>query len=77
LLVACSGPATIRPLLLACIAIDATDVLSAHLSFLAGLFTAAETGSLKLTAIAALVPELLALGLLSLRSGQWQLKTSD
>ena len=51
----------IKTLLIACIAIDATDILSAHLSSMAGLFNEAETLSLKLTAVAALVPESLAL----------------
>jgi hypothetical protein len=58
---------TVRSLLLACVAIDATDIVSAHLSGVAGLFNASETWSLKLTAIAALVPELMALVLLTLR----------
>lgn len=58
---------TVQPLLLACAAIDATDIISAHLSGVAGLFSASETWSLKLTAIAALVPELMALVLLTIR----------
>jgi hypothetical protein len=56
----------VKTLLLACIVIDATDVVSAHLSGAAGLFSASETWSLKLTAIAALVPELTALVLLAI-----------
>jgi hypothetical protein len=66
-IVASANPNTIRTLLLACIAIDATDILSAHLSGVAGLFNASETWSLKLTAIAALVPEAIALALLIVR----------
>lgn len=69
-LVIFSGNATIRPLLLACIAIDSTDILSAHLSGAAGLFNAADTWNLKLTAIPALVLEVLALALISLRLKQ-------
>lgn len=67
LLVLLATPSTIRPLLLACIAIDMTDVLSAHLSGVSGLFTAADTWHLKLTAIAALVPECIALAIISWR----------
>lgn len=60
ILVACSNQATIRVLLLACIAIDMTDIWSAHLSGLAGLFSESDTWALKFTAIAALIPELAA-----------------
>ncbi|MEO1373743.1 MAG: hypothetical protein AAFW70_05340 [Cyanobacteria bacterium J06635_10] len=65
--VASANKSTVKTLLLACVAIDFTDVLSAHLSGVAGLFNPAETLSLKLTAIAALVPEIMALVLLTLR----------
>ncbi|MGF1459454.1 MAG: hypothetical protein ACFBSG_10555 [Leptolyngbyaceae cyanobacterium] len=58
---------TVRGLLWACIAIDTTDILSAHLGYLGGLFTAREAWLLKFAAIAALVPEAIALGLLVLR----------
>jgi hypothetical protein len=51
-------------LLLACMAIDATDVLSAQLSGVAGLFNVDDTRSLQLTAIVALVLEMIALVLL-------------
>lgn len=64
-LVGFANPTTVKTLLIACVAIDFTDILSAHLGGLAGLFDAAETWSLKLTAIAALIPELAALGLLA------------
>ncbi|NJM67913.1 MAG: hypothetical protein HC851_20705 [Acaryochloris sp. RU_4_1] len=67
ILVATANPSTVKTLLLACVAIDSTDVLSAHLSGTAGLFHADETWSLKLTAIAALIPELIALVLLTIR----------
>ena len=63
-IVAFTDRSVVRTLLFACIAIDATDILSAHLSGLAGLFNASETWSLKLTAIAALIPEAIALALL-------------
>ena len=59
--VACANKNTVKTFLLACVAIDVTDILSAHLSGAAGLFNTAETWSLKLTAISALVPELIAL----------------
>lgn len=66
-LVATAGPAMIRTLLVACIAIDATDILSAWLGGRAGLFDPAATLSLMTTAIAALVPESLALLLIARR----------
>lgn len=69
-LVASANKSTVKTLLLACVAIDVTDIVSAHLSGTAGLFNAAETRSLKLTAIAALVPELTALLLLTVRKTQ-------
>ena len=65
--VASSDKNTVKKLLLACIAIDFTDILSAHLSSMAGLFNTSETWSLKLTAILALVPEIMALILLIIR----------
>jgi hypothetical protein len=64
IIVAIADRRTVRTLLLACIAIDITDVVSAHLSGVAGLFDASETRSLQLTAIAALVPETIALVLI-------------
>jgi hypothetical protein len=54
----------VSTLLLACMAIDATDVVSAQLSGVAGLFNLADTRSLQLTAIIALVLETIALVLL-------------
>jgi hypothetical protein len=66
-LVVTARPATLRPLLIACIVIDATDILSAWLAGRAGLFDAADTWGLMTTAIAALVPESLALWLISRR----------
>lgn len=65
-IVAFANRSNLKTLLLACVAIDATDILSAHLSGAAGLFDPSETWSLKLTAIAALVPELTALFLLTI-----------
>ncbi|AFY91729.1 hypothetical protein [Chamaesiphon minutus] len=67
ILVAIADLSTVKTLLLACIAIDATDVISAYLSGAAGLFNASETRSLQLTAIAALVPESIAFVLLTMR----------
>lgn len=68
-LVAFSGKDRVRNLLLACILIDSGDILSAHLSGVAGLFNQSEVWSLKLTAIIALIPESIAT-LLILRSGE-------
>jgi hypothetical protein len=67
LLVVLATRNTIRPLLLACIAIDVTDVLSAHLAGESGLFNSEQTWSLKITAFAALVPEAIALALIMRR----------
>jgi hypothetical protein len=61
LLVIAARPAWLQPLLLACIAIDCTDIVSAWLSGRAGLFSPADTLGLMGTAVAALVPEVLAL----------------
>lgn len=72
-LVALANKSSIKTLLLACVVIDFTDILSAHLSGAAGLFNASETWSLKLTAIAALVPEITALALLTFRRRQEQI----
>lgn len=72
-LVASANKSTLKILLLACVAIDFTDILSAHLSGAAGLFNASETWSLKFTAIAALVPEITALALLTFRKTQEQI----
>ncbi len=69
-----SNQATIKVLLCACIAIDMTDIWSAHLSGLEGLFSSTDTWSLKLTAIAALLPESAALALIMRRPSQIQEK---
>jgi hypothetical protein len=66
-LVVTARPAMLRPLLIACIVIDATDILSAWLAGRAGLFDGPDTLGLMTTAIAALVPEVLALWLLAQR----------
>lgn len=62
-LVVLARPAWLLPLLLACTAIDCTDIASAWLSGAAGQFDESETLGLMTTAIAALVPETLALWL--------------
>ncbi|OYQ63544.1 hypothetical protein B9G53_16330 [Pseudanabaena sp. SR411] len=72
ILVVFSNQATIKVLLFACIAIDMTDIWSAHLSGLEGLFSETDTWSLKLTAIAALLPESIALALIMRNSSQTQ-----
>ena len=74
ILVAFADKNTIKTLLLACISIDFTDILSAHLSGMAGLFNTAETWSLKLTAIAALIPEITALILITFRKKSEKIK---
>jgi hypothetical protein len=76
ILVVIADRQTVMTLLLACIAIDATDVVSAHLSSVVGLFDAAETRSLQLTAIAALIPETISLALLVFRNTSEQIKVS-
>ncbi len=77
LLVATANKNTVRTFLLACIAIDIIDIVSAQLSGAAGLFSAAETWSLKLTAIIALVPELIAISLLNIHQPQEHLPTQE
>ena len=65
LLVITSSRATLRPLLVACVAIDTTDIISALLAGAAGQFDFAQTLGLMSTAIAALLPECAALWLMS------------
>jgi hypothetical protein len=64
LLVVLARPAWLQQLLIALIVIDATDILSALLSGVAGQYDSQQTLGLMTTAIAALVPEGLALLLL-------------
>jgi hypothetical protein len=61
IIVAIADRHTVRTLLLACMAIDTTDVISAYLSSVAGLFDPSETRSLQLTAVFALMLETIAL----------------
>jgi hypothetical protein len=77
IIVAIADRQTVMTLLLACIAIDATDVVSAHLSGVAGLFNAAETQTLQLTAIAALIPEIIAVGLLVFKNTSDRIKVTE
>jgi hypothetical protein len=51
-------------LIVGCIFIDLTDILSAHLGFVDGIFNKNDSWNLKLTAIYALIPEVIALLLL-------------
>jgi hypothetical protein len=74
IIVAIADRQTVKTLLLACIAIDTTDVISAYLGGAAGLFDAADTRSLQLAAIAALIPETIALGLLVFHQPSEQIK---
>jgi hypothetical protein len=46
-------------MIIACIAIDLTDIISAHLGFVDGIFNQKDSWNLKLTAIYALIPEIL------------------
>ncbi len=66
-LVAAANQSTITTLLAACVVIDSTDILSAYLSEVSGLFNAADTRALQITAIGALVPEIIALVLIMSR----------
>ncbi len=80
LLVILADKTVIKLLLAGCIAIDFTDIVSAYLSGVAGLFGAADGWLLKLTstAIAALILELSALILLSRpRQASTQQETTD
>ena len=65
LLVVLSASQSLRPLLYACVAIDVTDVVSALLSGSAGQLDQSQTLGLISTAIAALIPECIALALLA------------
>ena len=76
IVVAVADRQTVITLLLACIAIDTTDVVSAHLSGVAGLFNNSETRSLQLAAIAAIIPETIALALLIFHNTSEQIKVS-
>ena len=69
-LVVLADRTTVKMLLAGCVAIDFTDIISAYVSGVAGLFGTADGWLLKLTstAIAALVLELTALILLSVPS---------
>ncbi len=69
-LVVVADKTTVKQLLAGCTAIDFTDIISAYLSGVAGLFGTADGWLLKLTstAIAALILEIAALILLSIPS---------
>jgi hypothetical protein len=72
MLVAFANQTTVRMLLIGCVAIDTTDVISAYLSGIAGLFGEEDGWLFKLTstAVAALFLELGALILLTVRKIQ-------
>jgi hypothetical protein len=76
-LVATANKNTVRTLLWACVVIDITDIVSAQFSSAAGLFSISETWSLQLTAIIALIPELIAISLLNPHQPQTQLPTQE
>ncbi|MDJ0588495.1 MAG: hypothetical protein QNJ72_00680 [Pleurocapsa sp. MO_226.B13] len=77
ILVVLADRTVIKLLLIGCVAIDLTDIVSAYLSIIAGSFETADGGLLKLTstAIAALVLELGAIILL-LKENQKMTKSS-
>jgi hypothetical protein len=72
MLVALADKTTAKMLLAGCVVIDFTDIVSAYLSGVAGLFGAEDGWLLKLTstAVAALILEFGALILLSIRRGE-------
>jgi hypothetical protein len=65
-LVVLADKTQVKILLIACVVIDSTDILSAYLSVRNGLFNTADVGLIQLTstAIAALILELVAITLL-------------
>jgi hypothetical protein len=67
LLVVLADKTQVKMLLIACVVIDSTDILSAYLSVREGLFNTLDVGLIQLTstAIAALILELVAIALLS------------
>ncbi|NJK57332.1 MAG: hypothetical protein HC939_15655 [Pleurocapsa sp. SU_5_0] len=67
LLVVLADKTQVKMLLIACVVIDFTDIISAYLSVREGLFNTADVGLIQLTstAIAALILELVAIALLS------------
>lgn len=67
LLVVLADKTQVKMLLIACVIIDSTDIISAYLSVKSGLFDTADVGLIQLTstAIAALILELVAILLLS------------
>jgi hypothetical protein len=67
LLVVLADKTQVKILLIACVVIDSTDILSAYLSVKNGLFNTADVGLIQLTstAIAALILELVTIALLS------------
>jgi hypothetical protein len=66
LLVVLADKTQVKMLLIACVVIDSTDIISAYLSVRNGLFNTADVGLIQLTstAIAALILELVAIVLL-------------
>lgn len=71
-LVALANKTTVKILLIGCVAIDTTDIVSAYLSGMAGLFSEEDGWLLKLTstAVAALVLEFGALLFLTIHKAQ-------
>ncbi|NJO95782.1 MAG: hypothetical protein HC764_06880 [Pleurocapsa sp. CRU_1_2] len=65
LLVVLADKTQVKMLLIACVVIDFTDIISAYLSVREGLFNTADVGLIQLTstAIAALILELVAIAL--------------
>ncbi|MEY2834190.1 MAG: hypothetical protein RLZZ574_3450 [Cyanobacteriota bacterium] len=67
LLVVLADKTQVKMLLMACVVIDSTDIISAYLSVKDGLFNTADVGLIQLTstAIAALILELVAIAFIS------------
>ncbi|MFM2312181.1 MAG: hypothetical protein RLZZ04_1457 [Cyanobacteriota bacterium] len=67
LLVVLADKTQVKMLLIACVVIDFTDIISAYLSLKEGVFNTADVGLIQLTstAIAALILELVAIALIS------------
>ncbi|PSB12084.1 hypothetical protein C7B62_03245 [Pleurocapsa sp. CCALA 161] len=66
-LIAIADKTQVKMLLIGCVVIDLTDIISAYLSVKDGLFNTADVGLIQLssTAIAALILELVAIAILS------------
>ena len=69
-LVAAAGRAYLKPLLIACIAIECSDFLAASLAHSAGIFSTDQLLAQYATVLAAFVPETIALALIIRADGR-------